>query len=176
VQLANFMAPDSQPPAQSAWAILRDAQTAALALPKTAQAVITDIGEAQDIHPKNKQDVGARLALGARHVAYGHPVEYVGPTHRSHVVRGREIVVRFDHVGGGLVSHAGGGVGGFAIAGADRRFVWADARIEGTTVIVSSPQVQSPVAVRYAWANNPTRASLYSSGGLPAVPFRTDAW
>jgi sialate O-acetylesterase len=176
VQLANFMAPDTQPPAQSAWAILRDAQTAALALPKTAQAVITDIGEAQDIHPKNKQDVGARLALGARHVAYGQPVEYVGPTHRSHVVRGREVVVRFDHVGGGLVSHAGGGVGGFAIAGADRRFVWADARIEGTTVIVSSPQVQSPVAVRYAWANNPTRASLYSSAGLPAVPFRTDAW
>ena len=177
VQLANFMAADSQPPAQSAWAILRDAQTAALALPKTAQAVIIDIGEAQDIHPKNKHDVGARLALGARHVAYGQPVEHVGPTHRSHVVRGREIVVRFDHAGGGLVSHAAGGaVGGFAIAGADRRFVWADARIEGNTVVVSSPQVVSPVAVRYAWGNNPTRASLYSRDGLPAVPFRTDAW
>ena len=177
VQLANFMAPDSQPPAQSAWAILRDAQTAALALPKTAQAVIIDIGEAQDIHPKNKQDVGARLALGARRVAYGEDVEYVGPTHRSHAVRGREVVVRFDHAGGGLVSHAAdGSVGGFAIAGADRRFVWADARIEGNTVIVSSPQVASPVAVRYAWGNDPTRASLYGRSGLPAVPFRTDAW
>jgi sialate O-acetylesterase len=177
VQLANFMAPDSQPPAQSAWAILRDAQTAALALPKTAQAVIIDIGDAKDIHPRNKLDVGTRLALAARHVAYGQPVEHVGPTHRSHIVRGREVVVRFDHVGGGLVSHASDGtVGGFAIAGADKRFVWADARIEGNTVIVSSPQVTAPVAVRYAWGNNPTKASLYSKAGLPAVPFRTDAW
>ena len=177
VQLANFMAADSQPPAQSAWAVLRDAQTAALSLPKTAQAVIIDIGEAQDIHPRNKQDVGARLALAARHVAYGQPVEHAGPTHRSHTVRGKEIVVRFDHAGAGLVSRApDGAVGGFAIAGADRKFVWADARIEGNTVIVSSPQVASPVAVRYAWGNNPTRASLYGRGGLPAVPFRTDAW
>ncbi|HKH93370.1 MAG TPA: sialate O-acetylesterase [Gemmatimonadaceae bacterium] len=177
VQLANFMAPDSQPPAQSAWAILRDAQSAALALPKTGQAVITDIGDAQDIHPRNKRDVGARLALAARQVAYGQPVEHVGPTHRAHVVRGNEMVLRFDHVGGGLVSRANGGaVGGFAIAGSDQRFVWADARIEGNTVIVSSPQVAAPVAVRYAWGNNPTRASLYSREGLPAVPFRTDTW
>jgi len=177
VQLANFMAPDSQPPAQSAWAVLRDAQTAALSLPKTAQAVIIDVGEAQDIHPRNKQDVGARLALAARHVAYGQSVEHVGPTHRSHSARGGEIVVQFDHAGGGLVSRApDGAVGGFAIAGADRKFVWADARIEGNTVVVSSPQVASPVAVRYAWGNNPTRASLYGRGGLPAVPFRTDGW
>ena len=177
VQLANFMAPDSQPPAQSAWAVLRDAQTAALSLPKTAQAVIIDVGEAQDIHPRNKQDVGARLALAARHVAYGQSVEHVGPTHRSHSARGGEIMVRFDHAGAGLVSRApDGAVGGFAIAGADRKFVWADARIEGNTVVVSSPQVASPVAVRYAWGNNPTRASLYGRGGLPAVPFRTDDW
>ena len=177
VQLANFMAPDSQPPAQSAWAVLRDAQTAALSLSKTAQAVLIDIGDAQDIHPRNKHDVGARLALAARHVAYGQPVEHVGPTHRSHVVRGNTIVVGFDHVGTGLVSRASdGAVGGFAIAGADRKFVWADARIEGNSVIVSSPQVAAPVAVRYAWANNPTRASLYSREGLPAVPFRTDDW
>jgi sialate O-acetylesterase len=177
VQLANFMAPDSQPPAQSAWAVLRDAQTAALSLPKTAQAVIIDIGDAQDIHPRNKHDVGARLALAARRVAYGQTVEHAGPTHRSHVVRGNAIVVRFDHVGAGLVSRApDGAVGGFAIAGADRKFVWADARIEGSSVIVSSPQVASPVAVRYAWGNNPTRASLYDRAGLPAVPFRTDTW
>jgi sialate O-acetylesterase len=177
VQLANFMAPDSLPPATSAWAVLRDAQTAALSLPKTAQVVTIDIGDAQDIHPRNKQDVGARLALAARHVAYGQPVAHAGPTHHSHVVRGGEIVVRFDHVGDGLVTRApDGAVGGFAIAGADRKFVWADARIEGNTVVVSSPRVASPVAVRYAWGNNPTRASLYSRGGLPAVPFRTDAW
>src|SRR5215218_1448624 len=177
VQLANFMAPDSQPPAQSAWAILRDAQSAALALPKTAQAVIIDIGDEKDIHPRNKRDVGARLALAARYVAYRQSVEHVGPTHRAHVVRGKEIVVRFDHAGGGLVSRPNGGaVGGFAIAGADRRFVWADARVEGNTVIVSSPGVAAPVAVRYAWGNNPTRASLYSREGLPAVPFRTDTW
>ena len=177
VQLANFMAPDSVPPAQSAWAILRDAQTAALAEPKTGQAVIIDIGDAMDIHPRNKVDVGARLALAARHVAYGEPVEHVGPTHRSHTVKGNAIAVQFDHLGGGLVSHASeGGVGGFAIAGADRRFVWADARIEGDRVIVSSPQVPAPVAVRYAWGNNPTAASLYGKSGLPAVPFRTDGW
>ena len=175
VQLANFMAPDAQPPAASAWAVLRDAQSAALSLPKTAQAVIIDIGDAQDIHPRNKHDVGARLALAARRVAYGQPVEHVGPTHRSHVVRGSEIVVRFDHAGDGLVSRAPDGtVGGFAIAGADGKFVWAKARIEGSTVIVSSPEVASPVAVRYAWGNNPTRASLYSRAGLPAVPFRSD--
>ena len=177
VQLANFMAPDSQPPAQSAWAILRDAQTAALALPKTGQAVIIDVGEEKDIHPRDKLDVGTRLALAARHVAYAQPVEHIGPTHRSHVVRGNAVAVQFEHVGGGLVSHANdGAVGGFAIAGADRRFVWADARIERNTVIVSSPQVAAPVAVRYAWGNNPTRASLYGKSGLPAVPFRTDTW
>jgi len=177
VQLANFMAPDAEPPAQSAWAILRDAQTATLALPKTGQAVIIDVGEEKDIHPRNKLDVGTRLALAARRVAYGQQVEHVGPTHRSHVVRGSAIAVEFDHVGGGLVSKAANGsVGGFAIAGADRRFVWADARIEGNRVIVSSPQVSAPVAVRYAWGNNPVKASLYGMSGLPAVPFRTDAW
>jgi sialate O-acetylesterase len=109
-------------------------------------------------------------------VAYGQRVEDMGPTHRSHVVRGNEIVVRFDHADGLTSRSPGGKVGGFAVAGADRRFVWADARIEGSTVIVSSPQVASPVAVRYAWGNNPTEARLYNRAGLPAVPFRTDGW
>ena len=190
VQLANFMAPDSVPPAQSAWATLRDAQSAALALPHTAQAVIIDIGEEKDIHPKNKQDVGRRLAVAARAVAYGQKVEYRGPTYRSRVVRGGTVVVQFDHIGGGLESRSpnlvdpGGSlaprehgvVGGFAIAGADRRFFWADARIVGNTVVVSSSAVPAPVAVRYAWDNNPTTASLYNAEGLPAVPFRTDSW
>ncbi|MDB4883364.1 MAG: protein of unknown function acetylesterase [Gemmatimonadetes bacterium] len=177
VQLANYMAPDSQPAARSAWATLRESQTSALALRNTAQAVIVDIGEANDIHPKNKQDVGARLALAARKVAYGQSVEYAGPTHRGHTVHGGRIVVQFDHVGGGLVNRASGDVvGGFAIAGADRHFVWADARIQGSTVVVSSSAVTTPVAVRYAWGNDPDRASLANREGLPTVPFRTDAW
>ncbi|MEO6527432.1 MAG: sialate O-acetylesterase [Gemmatimonadaceae bacterium] len=177
VQLANFMAPDSQPAARSAWAVLRDAQTAALTLPRTGQAVIIDVGDEHDIHPTNKQDVGARLALAARAVAYGQRLVHAGPTHRSHSVRDRAMVVQFDHAGGGLVNRAAAArLGGFAIAGADRKFVWADARIEGNAVVVSSSQVPTPVAVRYAWGNNPNTASLGNRDGLPAVPFRTDAW
>jgi sialate O-acetylesterase len=177
VQLPNFMEPDSVPPAQSAWATLRESQAAALALPRTAQAVAIDVGEATDIHPKNKQDVGARLALAARKLAYHQTVHASGPTYRSHAVRGSRIVVRFDHAEAGLVSHAPDGrLGGFAISGADGKFVWADARIEGNTVVVSSPRVRAPVAVRYAWSNNPADASLFDRAGLPAAPFRTDAW
>jgi sialate O-acetylesterase len=177
VSLANYMAPDSLPPASSAWAVLRDAQTAALSLPNTGQAVIIDIGEENDIHPKNKQDVGRRLALAARRVAYGQRVKDTGPTHRSHGVRGSEVVVVFDHAKNGLTSRSPSGkVGGFAIAGVDRKFVWADAHIAGSSVILSSPQVPRPIAVRYGWGNNPTEARLYNTEGLPAVPFRTDRW
>lgn len=177
VSLANFMAPDSQPPAMSAWAVLRDAQTAALSLPNTGQAVIIDVGEEKDIHPRNKQEVGHRLALAARRVAYEARVEDTGPTHRSHGVRGRELIVRFDHARSGLESRSpSGGVGGFAIAGVDRKFVWANARIDGSSVVLSHPQVARPVAVRYGWGNNPTEARLYNKEGLPAVPFRTDSW
>jgi sialate O-acetylesterase len=139
--------------------------------------VAIDLGEAGDIHPKNKQDVGARLALAARRVAYAEPIVDAGPTHRAHRVRGGAMVVQFDHVGGGLVTRNDDGtVGGFAIAGADRKFEWADARIEGGAVVVSSRKVPAPVAVRYAWGNNPANASLYNREGLPAAPFRTDAW
>jgi len=174
---------------------LRESQSAALALPRTGQAVTIDIGDEHDIHPTDKEDVGARLALVGRAVAYGQRVNAIGPTHRSHLVRGNSVIVQFDHTDGGLVAHAKNGaasnsvasnsfsssgghgaVGGFAIAGEDRKFVWADARIEGNTVVVSSPQVSAPVAVRYAWDNNPTTANLYGRDGLPAVPFRTDAW
>jgi sialate O-acetylesterase len=177
VQLANYMAPDAEPVAQSAWATLRETQTAALALPKTAQAVIIDIGEEKDIHPKNKQDVGARLALAARKVAYGQSLVASGPTYSGHVVAKGAITVRFKNVGGGLVNRgSAAGVGGFAVAGADHHFVWADARIEGDHVVVSSAKVPAPVAVRYAWGNNPKDASLYNREGLPANPFRTDTW
>ena len=162
---------------ESNWAALRESQSAALRLPNTAQAVIIDIGEGGDIHPKNKQDVGARLALAARKVAYGEKsVVYSGPTFRRQRVRGDRVIVHFDHVGGGLTTRGGSPPGGFAIAGADRHFVWANASIEGDSVVVWSDRVKNPVAVRYAWDNNPTRANLYNREGLPAAPFRTDAW
>ncbi len=147
---------------------------------KIPQAVILDLGEADNIHPRDKQDVGARLALAARRVAYGQAVEASGPAYRRSRVDGGRIVVEFDHAGG-LQARARGGVpagtvGGFAVAGDDRRFAWADARIEGERVVVSSAAVPHPVAVRYAWADNPDRANLYNAAGLPAVPFGTDAW
>ena len=173
VQLANFMQPgDGTEP--SDWAMLRESQTAALALPGTAQALAIDIGEADDIHPRNKQDVGARLARAARAVAYGQDVVYSGPVYRSHTVRpdGR-VEIAFDHVDGGLVAR-GGTLGGFAIAGEGGEFVVAEARIEGDRVVVWSEAVPDPVAVRYAWADNPVTANLYNEEGLPATPFRTD--
>jgi sialate O-acetylesterase len=151
--------------------------TAALSLPKTGQAITIDLGEAANIHPKNKQDVGARLALVARKVAYGEPILASGPTYRAHAVHGDTIVVEFSDVGGGLVARAADGrVGGFSLAGADRKFAWADAKIVGSRVYVWSDRVKHPVAVRYAWANNPDRANLYNREELPAAPFRTDRW
>ncbi|MBT8395749.1 MAG: 9-O-acetylesterase [Gemmatimonadetes bacterium] len=182
VQLANYMAPDPQP-VESAWAMLRESQSATLSVENTGQAVIIDIGEADDIHPRNKQDVGLRLSLAARHLAFGEDILYSGPTYSSHSVAGGQITIEFDHTGQGLTGRAvdgtlGSGVplGGFAVAGADGTYRWADARIEGSTVVVSSPDVPSPVAVRYAWGNNPDRANLYNVDGLPASPFRTDSW
>ena len=171
------MATDGEPPRQSDWALLRESQVSALELPNTGQAVIVDLGEADDIHPRNKQDVGARLALAARKVAYREDIIHTGPAYRGHEIDKSRVVLYFDHVGGGLV--AGGHdekVGGFAIAGPDRRFVWADARIEGDRVVVWSDRVAEPVAVRYGWANNPEHANLYNREGLPAAPFRTDSW
>lgn len=178
VQLPNFGAPDSVPPASgAAWALHRQSMAAALELPNTGQAVTIDVGEANDIHPRNKLDVGHRLALVARRVAYRERVLASGPTYRSHVMRDGRVIVSFSNVGGGLVSRAGeGSVGAFAIAGADGHFVWAQARIEGDRVVVWSDTVREPTAVRYAWANNPSGANLYNREGLPAAPFRTDTW
>ncbi len=177
VQLANYMAAADQP-GDSDWAVLRESQSAALTLPKTAQAVIIDIGEADDIHPRNKQEVGRRLALAARGVAYGEEIVFSGPVYRSHVVRDGRVIIDFDHVGGGLVArgNAEGKLAEFAIAGADRHFVWAEAIIEDNRVVVWSDEVQEPVAVRYAWADNPDGANLYNAEDLPASPFRTDSW
>ena len=174
VQLANFMTPQKNPSEAETWPELREAQTMALRLPNTAQAVIIDIGEADDIHPRNKQDVGKRLALAALKMIYEQNVVYSGPAYREMTQEGNAIRLHFDHVGSGLVAR-GDGLNGFAIAGADSQFVWAEAQIDGETVVVTSPAVADPVAVRYAWANNPI-ISLYNQDGLPASPFRTDDW
>ena len=174
VQLANFMQTRDEP-GDSAWAELREAQTMTLELPHTGMAVIIDIGDAKDIHPKNKQDVGKRLALWALANTYGHDVVYSGPLYKSMERKDGKIILRFDHVGGGLVAQGGAPLKGFAIAGADKKFIWAEAEIKGDTVVVSSDEVSEPVAVRYAWADNPV-CNLYNQAGLPASPFRTDTW
>jgi sialate O-acetylesterase len=150
------------------------AHTAAT-LTNCALAVAIDIGDAADIHPKNKQDVGLRLGLAAEKLAYGRDVVYSGPAYVSSAVEGGAMRVTFRHVGGGLVAGGDSGLKGFAVAGADRKFVWADAAIDGATVTVASTNVPAPVAVRYAWADNPV-CNLYNKEGLPAVPFRTDDW
>jgi len=174
VQLPNFRAVNPEP-ADSALAELREAQLMTLALPNTGMAVIIDIGEADNIHPKNKQDVGKRLALWALARNYRKKLVYSGPIYKSMKVEGNKIVLQFDSVGGGLVAGRGRALKGFAIAGADRKFVWADAKIVGDGVVVSCDEVSEPVAVRYAWADNPV-CNLYNKEGLPASPFRTDDW
>jgi len=181
VQLANYMAKTAQP-VDSDWAELREAQLmTANTNPKTGMAVIIDIGEAKDIHPKNKQDVGKRLALAALGTHYGKQIVYSGPAFESMKVEGNKARLTFKHTGSGLEARgedrvAGAAkVTGFAIAGEDKKFVWADAQIDGNTIVVSSPDVANPVAVRYGWANNPD-CNLYNKEGLPASPFRTDDW
>jgi len=174
VQLANFKAVKDEP-GESDWAELREAQLKTLAQPNTGMAVIIDIGEAKNIHPKNKQDVGKRLALWALGTTYGKKIVYSGPIYKSMQAAGKKIILKFDHVGGGLVAEGDGPLKGFAIAGEDKKFVWADAKIEGETIVVSSEAVAAPVAVRYAWADNPI-CNLYNKEGLPASPFRTDDW
>ena len=171
VQLANFMDRDFLP-VESHWAQLRDAQLKALSVPNTAMAVAIDLGEWNDIHPLNKKDVGYRLALCARHLAYGeNELVYSGPIYRSHAIRGNKVIIQFDHAGSGLISIDDEPLSQFAIAGADRNFEWADAKIVGGTVEVSNKNIPEPVYVRYAWSNNPDGANLYNKEGLPASPF-----
>lgn len=173
VQLANFMDRKDKP-AESAWAELREAQLKSLNLEHTGMAVAIDIGLAEDIHPTNKQDIGKRLALAALHEAYGEQVAYSGPLYAGYTIEEGRVRVRFTCTDGGLVAK-NGALKGFAVAGVDRKFHWAEARIDGNTIVVSSPEVQFPVAVRYAWADNPD-CNLYNGAGLPASPFRTDEW
>ncbi|HAM72981.1 MAG TPA: sialate O-acetylesterase [Verrucomicrobiales bacterium] len=172
VQLAPFTA-IKPAPGDSNWAELREAQwLSTRRLKNVGMAVITDVGEENDIHPRRKEPVGARLALAARKVTYGEKIVHAGPEYRSMKVEGDHITLRFDNVGGGLVAR-GGDLKGFAIAGEDRHFEWADARIEGKTIVVRSPKVPKPVAVRYGWADYPV-VNLWNAEGLPATPFRTD--
>lgn len=173
VQLASFMATKDQP-SESNWAELRESQLKCLSVPNTAMVVITDIGEWNDIHPLNKEDVGKRLALAAENIAYGEKdVVYSGPIYKSMTTDGNKITLTFTDIDGGLFAK-GGELKYFAIAGPDKKFVWAKAEIEGDKIIVSSDEVANPVAVRYAWADNPDIANLYNKAGLPASPFRTD--
>jgi sialate O-acetylesterase len=178
VQLANYMEPAGAPQENSSWAGLREAQTMTLSVPATGMAVIIDIGEEKDIHPRNKDDVGYRLSLAAMKVAYGQDLVCSGPMYKSMSVNGNEITIDFASVGTGLVAKDKYGyLKAFSVAGSDRKFVWAKARItDGNKVVVSAPGVITPVAVRYAWADNPDDANLYNLEGLPASPFRSDSW
>ena len=173
VQLANWHANKAEPD-ESDWAELREAQTMTLREPQTGMAVTIDIGDENDIHPRNKLDVGRRLAAWALAGTYGQKDIPSGPLFDRFTIEGDKIRIRFKH-GAGLKTRDGGVVKGFAIAGEDRRFVWADARIDGDAVVVSSPKVTKPVAVRYGWADNPI-VNLYNKAGFPASPFRTDDW
>jgi sialate O-acetylesterase len=176
VQLANFKQPPAAP-GNSDWAELREAQQMALSVPLTGVAVAIDIGEAEDIHPRNKQDVGYRLSLAARKIAYNETIVYSGPVYKTFTIDGNKMVIDFDHIGSGLVARDKYGyLKGFAIAGSDQYFKWARASVEGDRVVVFSPEIAEPVAVRYAWADNPDDANLYNKEGLPASPFRTDSW
>lgn len=176
VQLPNYG--DVQySPAESAWAEIREAQLQALALPHTALAVAIDAGEWNDLHPLNKKDIGERLALAAEKLAYGEAdIVASGPLFQSFAIEGHKISIKFSNIGTGLVSKNNEPLARFAIAGEDKQFVWATASIAGDTVIVTSPAVEHPVYVRYAWSDNPEGANLYNREGLPASPFRTDGF
>ena len=172
VQLAPFQKIVDQP-GESAWAELREAQLLATHfLPKVGMAVITDVGEENDIHPKKKEPVGGRLALAARAIAYGEHIVGSGPEYIGNTMKGNKVTLRFRNVGEGLVAKDGP-LKGFAIAGDDHKFVKAEAEIEGDAVVVHSDKVEKPVAVRYGWANYPV-VNLWNKEGIPATPFRTD--
>jgi sialate O-acetylesterase len=186
VQLANFK-PAPKTPSEGNWPWVREAQLKTLALPNTGMASAVDVGNPDNIHPASKFNVGQRLALAARGVAYHEKIVDSGPLYESMTVEGNSIRVKFRETGGGLklgvppwtpdgtTPQVSKELKGFGIAGSDQKFVWANARIDGDTVVVSSPEVASPVAVRFGWADNPG-GNLYNSAGLPASPFRTDSW
>jgi len=173
VQLPNYHKPQTQPVEESGWVQVREQMTKTLALPKTGMAITLDVGEESDIHPKNKQDVGKRLAMWALADVYAvKGVTASGPLYDKHVIKDGQVIVSFKHAQGNLVVK-GDELKGFAICGADKKWLWAKAKIQGDTVILSHPDVKEPTAVRYAWADNPV-ATLFNDKGVPAAPFRTD--
>ena len=187
VQLAAWQKSNENPAHTDDWAVVREQQLRSLTIPHTGMASAIDVGDADDIHPRNKADVGERLALWALANEYGKPIETSGPLYREMKIEGNKARLLFDHVGKGLMigrktgrapteEYASGSLRRFAIAGEDKQWRWADARIEGDSVVCSNTEISKPVAVRYAWAINPEGANLYSRDGLPASPFRTDNW
>ena len=175
VQLPNYRKPQEQPSEHTGWVMVREGMLKTLDLPNTGMAITVDVGDEKDIHPKNKQAVGRRLGLWGLGTVYGKDLVYCGPICKSLKIARGAVTLQFDHAGDGLKTCDGEAVKGFAIAGADRKFVWADATIDGDRVTVASERVKKPVAVRYAWANHPD-VNLVNSAGLPASPFRTDCW
>ena len=176
VQVASVLPPDKEP-IESEWAELREAQAMALKLPNTGMAVTVDIGDEKDVHPKNKQDVGLRLGLVARAKVYGEKkLEYSGPQYKSMQVKNGKAILKFNYTGKGLVVKGGDPLKGFYICGPDKKFYFANAKVNGKTVEVWNDNVKVPVAVRYAWANNPMGCNLFNIADLPAIPFRTDDW
>ncbi len=176
VQLADFLTETDQPQ-NSSWAELREAQTMTMdRLANVGQAVIIDVGEGRDIHPRNKQTVANRLARWALAKDYNFPIQFQGPTYQSMEIEGNKIILTFDHVGQGLYAFDTQQPQGFAIAGSDKEFVWADAKIINSNQMeVWSEGIANPVAVRYAWADNPV-CNMYNRDGFPMTPFRTDDW
>ena len=173
VQLPNFMEANYLP-AESQWAALREVQLQSLSVPNTAMAVAIDIGEWNDIHPDNKKDVGERLAIAANKIAYGENVVYSGPIYQSVTIQADTISISFTNIGSGLITKDSEAPAEFAIAGADKKFVWAKAKIVRDKILLWNDDVKQPLYVRYAWADNPVNPNLYNKEGLPASPFRTD--
>jgi sialate O-acetylesterase len=175
VQLPNHGAIPDQP-SESAWSELREAELmTAQHVPDTGLAVTIDVGDPLDLHPHRKKEVGERLALWALGTTYKQPIVYSGPLYESMKIEGNEVRLQFSHLGAGLEARGDPALHGFAVAGADRKFHWADARIDGDTVVVGSTDIPNPAAVRYAWGDSP-RCNLFNKDGLPASPFRTDDW
>ena len=175
VQLASYNSDNGNSKNGSTWAELREAQTMTLSVPNTGMAVTTDIGESNDIHPKNKQDVGKRLAAIALHDIYKKEIVFSGPMYQSMKLESNKAKIYFTNTGSGLIAK-NGELKGFEIAGADKQFYLAKAEIEGDHVVVYSDSVKNPVAVRFGWMDDAGADNLFNKEGFPASPFRTDDW
>jgi sialate O-acetylesterase len=177
VQLPNFGDDNSINKNESSWAVMRESQAMALSLPNTGMAVTYDIGEGENLHPTNKQEVGKRLADIALNKVYGKEVEYTAPVYKSYKIAGNKIIISFTHLGTGfLIKDSQHILKGFTVAGADKKFMFANARIKGNEIVVFNKKENHPVSVRYAWADDPRDADMFGKNGFPVPPFRTDSW